>query len=229
VYCQTSNDTLPYTHWLARVFALFCNTRTASCPLQHTTSDETKTHVASCLFVPPLSQALAQDQYQALQKILQLHPILCDAVRCGVLDGDTRHDERHAVIGSCNLIFTNPDMLHVSILPNHQKMKGWRSFLGNLRHIVIDESHMYRGHFGSHVACVLRRLLRVCAIQRSALRAQCHRSFETTHRNFETTHRNFDTTAPQFYCCSATIANPAEHFRNLIPIHIHFEGSLNQG
>jgi ATP-dependent helicase YprA (DUF1998 family) len=195
-----------------------------------------------------LDQALAQDQYQALQKILQLHPILCDAVRCGVLDGETRHDERRAVIKSCNLIITNPDMLHVSILPNHQTLQGWRSFLGNLRHVVIDESHVYRGYFGSHVACVIRRLLRLCAIQRSALRAQRHRNFETAHRNFDTTHRNFDTTtarvatvqeaeitaqaeitAPQFYCCSATIANPAEHFRNLIPIHIHFEGSYWSG
>ncbi len=209
----------------------------------------------SLVFVPP-HQALAQDQYQALQKILQLHPILCDAVRCGVLDGDTRHEERQEVIQSCNLIITNPDMIHVSILPNHQKMKGWRSFLGNLRHVVIDESHMYRGYFGSHVACVLRRLLRVCAIQRSALRAQQQRprNFETITRNFETTPRNFDTTttttprnceatprnfdatvqeaditAPQFYCCSATIANPAEHFRNLIPTHIHFEGSYRSG
>ena len=83
-------------------------------------------------------------------------------------------------------MLTNPDMLHFGILPNH---KNWNRMLSRLKYVVLDEAHVYRGVFGSHVANILRRLRRVCRLYGSS---------------------------PQFILCSATIANPKEHAEALV-------------
>src|SRR6476646_7299674 len=95
------------------------------------------------------TKALAQDQ---ARKLAQLQP---PNLREAIYDGDTPRDDRPALRRRSNLVLTNPDMLHVAVLPNH---KSWGDFLANLRWVVIDEAHTYRGVFGSHVANVLRRL-----------------------------------------------------------------------
>ncbi len=98
------------------------------------------------------TKALAQDQ---ARKLAQLRP---PNLREAIYDGDTPREERPAIRRSNNLVLTNPDMLHVAVLPNH---KSWGDFLANLRWVVVDEAHTYRGVFGSHVANVLRRLRRL--------------------------------------------------------------------
>jgi DEAD/DEAH box helicase domain-containing protein len=104
---------------------------------------------ARALYVYP-TKALAQDQARALRAYgLGLRP--------AVYDGDTPREQRHLVRRFANPILTNPDMLHVGVLPNHRR---WADVLSNLTHVVIDEAHTYRGVFGSHVALVLRRLRR---------------------------------------------------------------------
>ncbi len=118
------------------------------------------------------SKALAQDQARALAK---LGP---PEVRPAIYDGDTPREERPAIRRGSNLVLTNPDMLHVGILPHH---RHWGDFLTNLRWVVIDEAHTYRGVFGSHVANVIRRLRRLCRAYGSE---------------------------PRFLMASATIANP---------------------
>ncbi|MCG2770279.1 MAG: DEAD/DEAH box helicase [Anaerolineae bacterium] len=128
------------------------------------------------------TKALAQDQLRSLHELISAG--LGD-IRYGTYDGDTPRNARAALRKSAAIILTNPDMLHVSILPNHGL---WSRFFTNLRYVVIDEAHVYRGVFGSHVACILRRLRRVC---------------------------EFYGARPQFICCSATIANPAEHAERL--------------
>ncbi len=125
------------------------------------------------------TKALTQDQYGTLQRWTG-EGELGDALRPAVYDGDTPSHNRARIRAKANVILTNPDMLHVGILPHHGK---WHAFLRNLRYIVIDELHTYRGIFGSHVACVLRRLLRMCDHYGSR---------------------------PQVVTCSATIANPVE-------------------
>ena len=101
-------------------------------------------------------------------------------IRPAIYDGDTPRAERAAIRKRSNLVLTNPDMLHVGILPHHP---AWDELLANLAFVVVDEAHVYRGVFGSHVANVLRRLRRVAAIHG---------------------------TAPRFLLASATIANPLE-------------------
>ncbi len=96
-------------------------------------------------------------------------------------DGDTPGDARQAIRLHGDIVVSNPDMLHQAILPHHTK---WAQFFENLRYVVIDEVHTYRGVFGSHVANVIRRLKRVCA---------------------------FYGVTPQFILCSATIGNPQQH------------------
>ena len=97
-----------------------------------------------------------------------------------VYDGDTPAPIRAVVREAGQVVVTNPDMLSTAILPHHTK---WFQLFEQLRYIVIDEAHTYRGIFGSHVANVLRRLLRICAHYGSA---------------------------PRIVCCSATIGNPGE-------------------
>src|SRR5207253_8121026 len=129
---------------------------------------------ARALYLYP-TKALAQDQARALQA-LGLH----QAIRPAIYDGDTPRQERAAIRKRSNLVLTNPDMLHVGILPNHP---AWGDLLANLAFVVIDEAHVYRGVFGSHVGNVLRRLRRLAAIYGAE---------------------------PQFLFASATIANPGE-------------------
>ncbi len=125
------------------------------------------------------TKALAQDQLRSLHQLFC--PRLLPADSVAAFDGDTPRAERAEIRKSGRIILTNPDMLHVGILPNHQLWSGW---LRHLRYVVVDEAHIYRGVFGSHVACVLRRLRRLCGVYGAS---------------------------PQFICCSATIANPGEH------------------
>lgn len=128
------------------------------------------------------TKALAQDQLRSLRQLTR-HALRNS--RFGTYDGDTPRGSRRRLRQSASIILTNPDMLHIGILPNHSL---WSKFLANLKYIVIDEAHVYRGIFGSQVACVLRRLMRLC---------------------------RFYGSSPQFIFCSATIANPAEHAQRL--------------
>jgi len=134
---------------------------------------------ARMLYLFP-TKALAQDQ---LGKLEALAPN--PQVRAATYDGDTPSSQRSAIRRLAHIVLTNPDMLHVGILPGHE---NWTKFLKSLRLIVVDELHVYRGVFGSHVANVLRRLLRLC---------EWHRA------------------RPQIIACSATIGNPEELFRKL--------------
>lgn len=121
------------------------------------------------------TKALAQDQLGKLRAFG-----LRREVRCATFDGDTPTDDRRFIKASAHIVLSNPDMLHLGILPNHTQ---WSTFLRHLRYVVLDEIHAYRGVFGSHVAMVLRRLERLSAYYGAR---------------------------PQFICCSATIANPGE-------------------
>ena len=125
------------------------------------------------------TKALTQDQYASLKRWAG-HEELRDCLVPAVYDGDTPSHNRARIRHSATVVLTNPDMLHVGILPYHGK---WHQFLRQLRYLVIDELHTYRGIFGSHVAGVLRRLLRMCEHYGSR---------------------------PQIICSSATIANPLE-------------------
>jgi DEAD/DEAH box helicase domain-containing protein len=114
-------------------------------------------HSATALYLFP-TKALAQDQLKGLIRLAAGHPDLLKALVAGVYDGDTQPATRRKLRDSANLILSNPDMLHQGILPYHPR---WARFLRALRYVVIDETHAYRGIFGSHVANVLRRLDRI--------------------------------------------------------------------
>ena len=101
------------------------------------------------------TKALAQDQVRALD---ELH---VKRVRPAIYDGDTESERRWQIRKWSNLILTNPDMLHVGVLPHHDR---WGDVLSNLRYVVVDEAHVYRGVFGSHVGNVLRRLRRLARV-----------------------------------------------------------------
>jgi DEAD/DEAH box helicase domain-containing protein len=116
---------------------------------------------ARALYLYP-TKALAQDQARALGAFG-----LTKQVRPAIYDGDTPRDARGDIRRRANIVLTNPDMLHVGILPNHG---GWERLFSHLRIVVVDEAHVYRGVFGSHVANVLRRLLRVAAAYGSEVR-----------------------------------------------------------
>jgi DEAD/DEAH box helicase domain-containing protein len=120
------------------------------------------------------TKALAQDQFRTLSgyAVPRLRP--------AIYDGDTPAEQRRQVRAWANVILTNPDMVHVGVLPNHDR---WGDVLANLRYVVVDEAHVYRGVFGSHVANVLRRLKRLARIYGSD---------------------------PQFLLASATVSNPGE-------------------
>ncbi len=133
----------------------------------------TQDRLARALYLYP-TKALAQDQARAITAFGLPH------VRPAIYDGDTPRSQRSAIRKRSNLILTNPDMLHVGILPHHH---SWDELLANLAFVVVDEAHTYRGVFGSHVANVLRRLRRAAAIHGSN---------------------------PRFLMASATIANPVE-------------------
>jgi DEAD/DEAH box helicase domain-containing protein len=129
---------------------------------------------ARAIYLYP-TKALAQDQARALAAFG-----LSSLVRPAIYDGDTPREARAEIRRRANIVLTNPDMLHVGILPNHA---AWSDLFANLAVIVVDEAHVYRGVFGSHVANVLRRLLRIAAAYG---------------------------TSPRVMMASATIANPVE-------------------
>ncbi len=129
---------------------------------------------ARALYLYP-TKALAQDQARAINALG-----LGDQVRAAIYDGDTPREARGDIRRRANLVFTNPDMLHLGILPHHD---SWANLFSNLAVVVVDEAHTYRGVFGSHVANVLRRLRRVAAAYG---------------------------TEPRILLASATIANPVE-------------------
>ena len=113
---------------------------------------------ARALYIFP-TKALAQDQLRGLERLIKANPRLAGIVRPGTYDGDTSPYHKRKVRSDANLVVTNPDMLHAGILPFHTK---WARFFAGLRFVVLDEIHTYRGAFGSNVACVMRRLHRVC-------------------------------------------------------------------
>src|SRR4051812_23460968 len=127
------------------------------------------------------TKALAQDQLAELHALVEL-ATQHGGPEIGVFtyDGDTPSDARRAIRGKAHVVLSNPDMLHSGILPHHPR---WAKLFENLRFVVIDELHVYRGVFGSHLSNILRRLQRVCR------------------------HYGSD---PIFICSSATIANPRE-------------------
>lgn len=129
------------------------------------------------------TKALSRDQENTFGQLME---VVNKSAYLGTFDGDTPRDERTRIQRSSDFVITNPDMLHGGILPNHNRK--WKDFLSRLRYIIIDEVHIYRGAFGSHVGNVFRRLLRVCQIHGSS---------------------------PTFICSSATIGNPAHHVKNL--------------
>jgi DEAD/DEAH box helicase domain-containing protein len=120
------------------------------------------------------TKALAQDQFRTLSGYS------LKGLRPAIYDGDTPTEQRRQIRTWANVILTNPDMIHVGVLPNHDR---WGDVLANLRYVVVDEAHVYRGVFGSHVANVLRRLKRLARVYGSE---------------------------PQFLLASATVSNPGE-------------------
>jgi len=129
------------------------------------------------------TKALSQDQLSELYDLIQKLEV---DIKTYTFDGDTPQTARRLIRSAGHIVVTNPDMLHAGILPHHTK---WIKLFENLKYIVIDEVHHYRGVFGSHLSNVIRRLLRIC---------------------------RFYGSNPQFICCSATIANPAELTRKII-------------
>ncbi|MFC2060868.1 DEAD/DEAH box helicase, partial [Chloroflexota bacterium] len=105
---------------------------------------------SSCAIYLFPTKALAQDQLRGLQELFC--PKLLKIEELATFDGDTPQAERAGIRKRARLILTNPDMLHIGILPNHQ---SWTRLLRHLKYVVVDEAHTYRGIFGSHVACLL--------------------------------------------------------------------------
>ena len=145
------------------------------------------------------TKALAQDQRRSLKDLLHYMGNLSD-VSVETFDGDTPKEDRNVIRDDARIIFTNPDMLHINILPQEE---AWRSFLQNLKYVVVDELHVYNGLFGSHVAFIMRRLRRICAA--------------VGNRHVK------------FISCSATVANPEEHMKTIFGVDdvslVDFDGS----
>jgi len=129
------------------------------------------------------TKALAQDQLSELYELIQKLDV---NIKTYTFDGDTPQTARRLIRSAGHIVITNPDMLHTGILPHHTK---WIKLFENLKYVVIDEVHHYRGVFGSHLANVIRRLRRIC---------------------------RFYGSDPIFICCSATIANPDELTQKII-------------
>jgi DEAD/DEAH box helicase domain-containing protein len=134
------------------------------------------------LYIFP-TKALAQDQMHEVHSLIQ--DLRAD-IKTYTYDGDTPDDARQAIRKQGHVVVTNPDMLHAGILPHHTK---WQKLFTNLKYVVIDELHVYRGVFGSHFTNVIRRLKRIC---------------------------RFYGREPLFICCSATVANPKEHAERIL-------------
>ena len=149
------------------------------------------------IFIYP-TKALASDQYRAIMPIIEYFGK--NRIYSGVYDGDTPVNERSRIRNSANIILTNPEMLNSAFLPNHNNY-GFNFVFANLKFVVIDELHSYRGAFGSHLSNLFRRMKRVCLYYRSS---------------------------PLFMCSSATIANPVELAENVCNTSftlIHKDGS----
>lgn len=144
---------------------------------------------ATGMFIFP-TKALAQDQKRSLQDLISHHELLDETqLPVATYDGDTPKDMRQDIREKASVIFTNPDMLHQSVLPNEHQ---WRRFLRGLKYVVVDELHTYNGLFGAHVSLIMRRLRRICT------------ALGNRH--------------VQFISCSATVANPREHMQTLFGI-----------
>lgn len=148
------------------------------------------------LYIFP-TKALAHDQFKNLMKLVKHFPITHDnnSISDGIpvvstFDGDSSYIDKDESRIKSNIILTNADSIHYIILPNHKK---WKIFFENLRFIVIDEAHIYRGGFGTHVAMILRRLIRICLLYN---------------------------TNPQIICCSASVANPLCVISSLVPLQV---------
>lgn len=137
---------------------------------------------ATALYLAP-TKALAQDQYTRLQTLLHQEPTPPIAA---LYDGDTPASARPKIRKNARYLLTNPDMLHLGILPYHTQ---WQTFLSGLNCIILDEIHIYRGIFGAHLTNLIRRLRRLC---------------------------NFYGSQPQYFLTSATLANPQQHAQTLI-------------
>jgi DEAD/DEAH box helicase domain-containing protein len=137
----------------------------------------------TALYLSP-TKALAADQ------LARIDALAVPGVRAATYDGDTPPDERRWVREHADLVLTNPDLLHHSLLPGHER---WSRFLRGLRYVVVDECHVYRGVFGSHVAAVLRRLRRVAARYGSE---------------------------PTFVLASATVSEPGDHASRLVGLPV---------
>ncbi|KAI1398329.1 P-loop containing nucleoside triphosphate hydrolase protein [Hypoxylon fuscum] len=155
-------------------------------------------HNTRAIYIFP-TKALAQDQKKSLRDMLAYFTAL-ENVLVETFDGDTPMRDRNQVRDEARIIFTNPDMLHLTILPHEDR---WRTFLKNLRYVVVDELHYYNGLMGSHVAFIMRRLRRICAA--------------------------IGNRKVRFISCSATVANPREHFKAIFGIDdvhlVDFDGS----
>ncbi len=148
------------------------------------------------------TKALAQDQLAELHELSELVSRRADMeIGAFTYDGDTPQDARRAIRGRAHVVLSNPDMVHSGILPHHPR---WAKLFENLRYVVIDELHAYRGVFGSHLTNVLRRLRRICRQYGSA---------------------------PTFICSSATIANPRELAESLVeePFELVAESGAPRG
>ena len=142
---------------------------------------------ARALYIFP-TKALAQDQLRSLRTLTCAANTALFGLQVDTYDGDTPQPERPRLRESTRIFLTNPDMLHCAVLPHHGE---WAHVLSSLKYVVIDETHMYRGVFGAHVALILRRLRRLAALYGSR---------------------------PSFVCCSATVGNPEELFTQITGI-----------
>ena len=145
------------------------------------------------------TKALAQDQRRSMVELLQYMNGLQHTM-VETFDGDTPMSSRNLIRDEARIIFTNPDMLHITVLPQEG---SWRTFLKNLKFVVVDELHVYNGLFGSHVAFIMRRLRRICAA--------------VGNRHVK------------FISCSATVANPEDHMKSVFGVQdvklVDFDGS----
>lgn len=164
-------------------------------PVLHQLEQEPETRA---MYIFP-TKALAQDQRKSMKELLRFMDGLQDIV-VETFDGDTAMSDRDYIREEGKIIFTNPDMLHLTILPQEE---AWRTFLQNLRFVVVDELHVYNGLFGAHVAMIMRRLRRICA------------ALGNRH--------------VKFISCSATVANPETHMKTIFGVHevklTDFDGS----
>ncbi|KNC49143.1 DEAD/DEAH box family ATP-dependent RNA helicase [Thecamonas trahens ATCC 50062] len=147
----------------------------------------------AALYIYP-TKALAQDQLRSIRQLLASESLVAsglDNVVVDTYDADTSRKLRPGLRTKASVILTNPDMIHASLLGHHDL---WASFFARLKYVVLDEAHYYHGVLGSHVALILRRLLRVFR------------------------HHAPGAPDPQFIMCSATIANPQAHAQALVPL-----------